>query len=674
MIIPTLLRDPVRKAQALLLNEMSEEEAFDCLFGLLVEKVARAAGWEDAPPGGFSGAGAPEAVRARFGHPDLEPLWQAEETLGWAYQFWNERDKREVFARLYRDKRKIRAEEIPAATQLFTPAWIARFLVENTLGRLWQQMHPDSAVAAGLGYLVPAASPLPRVEARPVSTIRFCDPACGTMNFGLAAYDLFAALYREEAERAGQLGWPRESSASSVEQIPAAILRQNLYGADIDARALRLAEAALSIRAGRGAGMRAAVPNLARGEAPRGSLLRLVGEARYDCVATNPPYMIQRSMGAELAAFLRESYPEARGDLYAAFILRSLEMLKPGGRAGLVTQQSFMFLPSYAALRGRLAGCAALETLLHTGTRAFPSVAGEKVNTAAFVLRREDSLERRGEQAAACFRLDGVKNREDKRRVFEAALAGKNLPGVSSMFRAAQAADLPGGAWVYWAPESILRVFATCANLDHLPGSDGNKTGDNARFIRDAVSLTAEEAASGRWRRLARPGSREPYRQDFLQVVDWSPEARDFYRRNPSSSKLPEELAGRGGICWNRVASRRFSARRFPAGVIPDVATPALYPAEADSAFLAALMNSKAGRYLLKIINPTINYALGDVRRLPVPPASEEQKQALTRLVEQIEASGEAPVAALEAEIDAIIAELYGFSEEEIALIEREMN
>ena len=86
--------------------------------------------------------------------PELAPVWHADETIGWLYQFFNEREKAEVFDRLYNAKQKLRRQDIPAATQLFTPNWIVRFLVQNTLGRLWVEMHPDTRLlgteAAGL--------------------------------------------------------------------------------------------------------------------------------------------------------------------------------------------------------------------------------------------------------------------------------------------------------------------------------------------------------------------------------------------------------------------------------------------------------------------------------------------------------------------------------------------
>src|SRR5690606_5799227 len=131
--------------------------------------------------------------------------------------------------------------DIPAATQLFTPRWIVEFLVQNTLGRTWIQMHPDSRLKERMHYLVPLAGDIPRQPLKPVAEITVLDPACGTMHFGLVAFDLLAEMYREELEHAGEPGWPAEPSVASEAEIPAAIVANNLFGIDIDLRAVQLA-------------------------------------------------------------------------------------------------------------------------------------------------------------------------------------------------------------------------------------------------------------------------------------------------------------------------------------------------------------------------------------------------------------------------------------------------
>lgn len=183
---------------------------------------------------------------------DLTPCWQPgnEETIGWVYQGFNEQEKKDIFSRLYKNKEKAQSKDIPAATQIFTPRWIVRFLVENTLGRLWLELHPDSQLASSLDYLVPlptAYCPPPTV--RSVKEITFLDPACGTMHFGLVAFDLFVLMYREEMQKAGKPGWPEKPPVASEEEISDAIISHNLHGIDIDPRAVQLSALSLYLKA-----------------------------------------------------------------------------------------------------------------------------------------------------------------------------------------------------------------------------------------------------------------------------------------------------------------------------------------------------------------------------------------------------------------------------------------
>src|SRR6266567_4249339 len=174
-------------------------------------------------------------------------VWSEDETIGWIYQFFNEEEKAAIFQG-FTQGQKIRTSEIPAATQLFTPRWIVRALVENSLGRLWLQMHPESRLAERLEYLVPIQD-APREPLRQVREITLLDPACGTMHFGLVAFDLLAEMYREELERVGAPSWPSEPSVSDAAEIPAAILEHNLFGIDIDLRAVQLSALTLYLKA-----------------------------------------------------------------------------------------------------------------------------------------------------------------------------------------------------------------------------------------------------------------------------------------------------------------------------------------------------------------------------------------------------------------------------------------
>ena len=157
------------------------------------------------------------------------------EVIGWLYQFYISEKKDEVFAGLKKNQ-KITAENIPAATQLFTPHWIVRYLVENSLGLLWMFNRPGSKLAAQMDYYI--APEEPKEDFLRISSpeeIKVCDPACGSGHMLTYAFDLLYAIYDEEGY--------------DPAEIPAKILTHNLYGIEIDERAGALAAFALVMKA-----------------------------------------------------------------------------------------------------------------------------------------------------------------------------------------------------------------------------------------------------------------------------------------------------------------------------------------------------------------------------------------------------------------------------------------
>ncbi|MCV2876323.1 BREX-1 system adenine-specific DNA-methyltransferase PglX [Rhodobacteraceae bacterium XHP0102] len=157
------------------------------------------------------------------------------EIIGWLYQFYISEKKDQVFAGLKKNQ-KITAENIPAATQLFTPHWIVRYLVENSLGRLWLLNNPASGLAAKMDYYIAPEEPeTDFLRITKPEEIRICDPAAGSGHMLTYAFDLLYAIYEEEGYDATE--------------IPALILTHNLTGVEIDDRAGALAAFALSMKA-----------------------------------------------------------------------------------------------------------------------------------------------------------------------------------------------------------------------------------------------------------------------------------------------------------------------------------------------------------------------------------------------------------------------------------------
>lgn len=169
--------------------------------------------------------------------PATSEVFKAPDALGWAYQYWNTEEKDRVFEKVRTKKgAKIEGADIIPATQLYTEPYMVKFLVQNSLGALWLGMHPKSKLSDGWEYYVKDADRAP-VEERSLNQITFLDPACGSGHFLLEAFDLFYAMYEEE----GHLKEP--------EQICTSILENNLFGLEIDERAIQIAEAALWMKA-----------------------------------------------------------------------------------------------------------------------------------------------------------------------------------------------------------------------------------------------------------------------------------------------------------------------------------------------------------------------------------------------------------------------------------------
>jgi hypothetical protein len=183
-----------------------------------------------------------------------EAAYKASDLLGWVYQFFN-RDEKET-VRVASGGTPRSSYELAVINQFYTPAWVVKALVDNTLGRLWIQMHPDTALRGEFAdYLVPRTGEDIRYARRredgivdvfkSVREITLLDPACGTMHFGQYAFTLFERMYLEELQHVGYPGWPEDAPVQRASDIPAMIVENNLFGVDIDPRAIQIASLAL---------------------------------------------------------------------------------------------------------------------------------------------------------------------------------------------------------------------------------------------------------------------------------------------------------------------------------------------------------------------------------------------------------------------------------------------
>ena len=167
---------------------------------------------------------------------DIPPETSAQdELLGWVYQYYNTREKDAAYARLAKGQKLERPEELVAATCLYTERYMVDYLLQNTLGALWLERHPDSRLPERWPYFVRPPGDGPRREPRPLRDITLLDPACGSGHFLVRAFDLLVEMYREEG---------REPER----ELPHLIIERNLHGIDIDLRAVQIAALALYLK------------------------------------------------------------------------------------------------------------------------------------------------------------------------------------------------------------------------------------------------------------------------------------------------------------------------------------------------------------------------------------------------------------------------------------------
>jgi len=257
---------------------------------------------------------------------DIAALWSEDETIGWIFQYFNSREERKKMRDESQAPRNSR--ELAVRNQFFTPRYVVEFLVDNTLGRLWfDATGGETTLHDTCKYLLvkPDEHPAPGTNVRDPRTLKFLDPACGSMHFGLYAFDVFLVIYQEawaweQQHGSGSLDLSTlpdadlkplcetyASEAAFLQDVPRLIIEHNLYGVDIDVRATQISSLALWLRAQR-AWHEAGVKDVERPVVGRGHVVAAVAPP------TEPK--LEENASAQL------------GNLDAQLFKKTLQMLK----------------------------------------------------------------------------------------------------------------------------------------------------------------------------------------------------------------------------------------------------------------------------------------------------------------------------------------------------------
>lgn len=607
------------------------------------------------------------------------------EIIGWMYQYYNTEPKNDAFAK----KGKITKEEVPAVTQLFTPDWIVRYMVENSLGRLWVEGHPDADLQGRWKYYLEEAEQEPEVQAELAKIreeyaklkpedIKLIDPCMGSGHILVYAFDVFMQIYENA-------GWSAREAAQSI-------VEHNIYGLDIDDRAAQLSYFAVMMKArqyDRRIFTRGVRPNVYAIQESNGinreqlkyfgaeldemekntAILQIEGlldtlidakeygsilnvdeydwdllrrwvngsdmgsqitfdtygldetaeklkelieigaimAQKYEVVATNPPYAGTSNLSAKVNNFVKKYYPDSKADLFAVFIERCGEMLKKNGYQAMITQHSWMFLSSYEKLREKLQQ-RIIVNMAHLGARAFEEIGGEVVQTTSFIMRKTTTPRFIGKYV----RLVEGRSQQEKEKIF---LLKENIYRNSSE----KYSLIPGMPIAYWVSSNIIKLFQNPLFYEYSISDGQNKTGNNAKYVREYWEVNnADIGINKKWLFYAKGGGYRKWYGNLSEVVDWSEETREFYRKDSICRIIPEYLWYKVGITWSLISNNP-SFRVLPQDATFDVGGSSIFlKDDLDLNYYLGLFNSVVFEKIQKITNPTINIQVKDIRLMPI--------------------------------------------------------
>lgn len=612
------------------------------------------------------------------------------EVLGWLYQFYVAERKAE-----YNDSgRKATADDIAPATQLFTPDWIVKYLVENSLGRLWMLNNPDSALANKMDYYIaPEGETEDFIKVYSPEELTLCDPACGSGHILVYAFDLLFEIYQEEGY------FP--------EDVPALILQNNLFGMEIDGRAAEIAKFALEMKArekdpaffdrhidanvtvlepvafepgalaGAGPiagatelldafehmtevgslyvpapGDMAAVDNaiasfsgdelLGAGILKKLRTMKDVLDAlsrRVDCVVANPPYLGRSHFDEYMSDWTKANYPNEKGDLCTCFIRRGFDLTYRNGYSSMVAMQSWMFLGSYEKLRHFLVANKTILSMAHLGVKAFEQINGEVVQVAATVILNGHTSE-----FGSYIRLVDYPNSESKRAALKNAANGI-LPAIVFTVDADSFRSLPGEPIAYWTKKEILAIYKNAPLLSEIARPlTGMQTGNVDLFTKlwwevSAIDINrfcesrndALESGS-RWFPCKKGGTFRKWYGNAEWIMNWENDGFAL-RANHGSVVRNPDAQFKESISWSKISGDQIGARYYPNGWMFDQAGSTIEASKEQLLILLALINCSTAMSFFAFLSPSLTFGIGEMAKVPYK-IDESKNQSITAMTE----------------------------------------
>lgn len=608
-----------------------------------------------------------------------EEDWQeGVEMIGWLYQYYMS-EKHDEIINVY--KGTVKKEDIPAATQLFTTDWIVKYMVDNSLGRYYIEHCSESRLREKLEFLI-----IPEHEEREDTTVipqklTFFDPCMGAGHILVYAFSVLMEIYREQgfgdSEAAEEIvkhnliGLDIDDRCARLACF-AVMMKGRSYDESFLEKGLKP-----NLLAVRESGLNTAISHEKHNETityleeifchgkETGALIKTEkrdynelyiwaekhtwGEERdyiqslarqaemlsgkYIAVCTNPPYM--NRLEGNLKDYVNMHYKAYSSDLFSVFMYRNFDFCKENGYCAFMTPFVWMFIKTYEPLRRFIIENKSIESLVQLEYSAYEDAA---VPVCTFVLKNSRSVEK-----GLYIRLSEFKGGMKVQR--QKALEAIHDPECGYVYKAVQSdfMKIPHAPIAYWAKESIINAFSHEKTVEDVAQVKiGMGTGRNEHFLRNwwEVSLPDTdfslrsvkdlEKSCGKWFPYSKGGDYRLWYGNNREVIWYDEEGRDRLKRTSGYRENGGyEYYFREGITWTFISSSKFGVRYRPFGSVFDVAGSTLFADREDLYYLLAFLCSSVSDYILKMLNPTMNYQAGNIKSLPVIFGNKEKAERL---------------------------------------------
>lgn len=558
----------------------------------------------------------PHNIRQRFSADILSADVFDAENLCWLYQYFVYSDRKNTVNAI--SGLEIQNDEITASTQVFTPEWIVKYMIDNSLGNFYKY---------NLSYRIGGQKPN-----KDVTTITLIDPACGCGNILSYAFDLFVMIYKSQGIK--------ECDSVSL------ILKNNIFGADIDKYCAKICKFLLMAKAykyDKDIFNKNIDTNIfvVDDEQKAGSLKGIPCDKKtFTVVCTNPPYLTR--MSKPLKEFLNSNMKPYSKDLFTAFMYKGIEYTEQDGYMAYMTPSVWMYLSSHKNIREYVL-TKNIASLIELEKGSY--FAEASVDICAFVIKNSQEtdgiyIKLKSEQSG----LDGQQKSYEK--AIDKINNGTNNYTKSRMDFLKHKdklilCDAPSGIYNLLGKKTIGDVFTV---------KQGMTTGNNKKFLRYwwevpysqigfGFDSTESAAKSGfKWFPYNKGGKYRKWYGNNHYVVMYQNDGKEM---KEYTSHLPQgtwvrlksrEYYFKQSITWSFISSTKFGVRYSPQGSIFDVAGSSLFAD--DYEYVLGFLSSSVAFYLLQLINPTMNYQIRDIKALPYI-ENENIKPKIKNLVKQ---------------------------------------